>query len=175
MLRAYKLVNTHQSAIYEICSCHAYIRIYLSFHRSGEFTPENQMKLKSDAEKEKVKLDPWKLKYFEPIWGSKSLAMGSVEAGTESDRSPLKTTIKLTPDASTSMATTTIPSSNYITSSGRTVKNPGASMAVGAPAAKRSRGGGTTTRASSLSTSANENDNSSKVMLRTIHKLQLTK
>lgn len=37
----------------------------------GEFTPENQLKLRSEAEKEKVKLDPWKLKHFEPIWGTK--------------------------------------------------------------------------------------------------------
>lgn len=38
----------------------------------GEFTPENQQKLKTEAEKEKTKLDPWKLKHFEPIWGDKS-------------------------------------------------------------------------------------------------------
>lgn len=37
----------------------------------GEFTPENQLKLRSEAEKEKCKLDPWKLKHFEPIWGEK--------------------------------------------------------------------------------------------------------
>lgn len=38
----------------------------------GEFTPENQLKLRSEAEKEKIKLDPWKLKHFEPIWGTKN-------------------------------------------------------------------------------------------------------
>lgn len=38
----------------------------------GEFTPENQLKLRTEAEKEKIKLDPWKLKHFEPIWGTKS-------------------------------------------------------------------------------------------------------
>lgn len=27
----------------------------------GEFTPENQQKLKTEAEKEKSKLDPWKV------------------------------------------------------------------------------------------------------------------
>ncbi|XP_058810478.1 kinesin-related protein 4 isoform X2 [Phymastichus coffea] len=37
----------------------------------GEFTPENQQKLKLEAEKDKNKLDPWKLKHFEPIWGEK--------------------------------------------------------------------------------------------------------
>jgi len=38
----------------------------------GEFTPENQLKLKTEAEREKNKLDPWKLKHFEPFWGEKS-------------------------------------------------------------------------------------------------------
>lgn len=37
----------------------------------GEFTPENQLKLRAEADKEKTKLDPWKLKHFEPIWGEK--------------------------------------------------------------------------------------------------------
>lgn len=37
----------------------------------GEFTPENQLKLRAEAEKEKCKLDPWKVKHFEPIWGEK--------------------------------------------------------------------------------------------------------
>lgn len=38
----------------------------------GEFTPENQLKLKTEAEREKNKLDPWKLKHFEPYWGEKN-------------------------------------------------------------------------------------------------------
>lgn len=42
----------------------------------GEFTPENQLKLRSEAEKEKFKLDPWKLKHFEPIWGEKNRSRG---------------------------------------------------------------------------------------------------
>ncbi|XP_012274048.1 putative Polycomb group protein ASXL3 isoform X2 [Orussus abietinus] len=37
----------------------------------GEFTPENQQRLKMEAERDKNKLDPWKLKHFEPIWGEK--------------------------------------------------------------------------------------------------------
>lgn len=37
----------------------------------GEFTPENQQKLKAEAEREHSKLDPWKIKYFEPVWGQK--------------------------------------------------------------------------------------------------------
>lgn len=37
----------------------------------GEFTPENQQRLKQEEEKEQVKLDPWKAKHFEPVWGQK--------------------------------------------------------------------------------------------------------
>lgn len=62
----------------------------------GEFTPENQQKLKSEADKERSKLDPWKLKHFEPIWGDRT------QSGTETSvnvqnypRPPIKTTIKL--------------------------------------------------------------------------------
>ncbi|XP_076336243.1 uncharacterized protein LOC143239228 isoform X2 [Tachypleus tridentatus] len=39
----------------------------------GEFTPENQQKMKMEVEKEKGKLDPWKLKHFEPVWGKKNI------------------------------------------------------------------------------------------------------
>lgn len=39
----------------------------------GEFTPENQQKMKMDIDREKSKLDPFKLKYFEPIWGENRL------------------------------------------------------------------------------------------------------
>ncbi|XP_022229278.2 polycomb protein Asx isoform X2 [Drosophila obscura] len=42
----------------------------------GEFTPENQLKLKTEAEREKNKLDPWKLKHFEPYWGEKNARNG---------------------------------------------------------------------------------------------------
>lgn len=74
----------------------------------GEFTPENQQKLKLDADKERSKLDPWKLKHFEPIWGDRSMADAS-DVGTSSacntmiSRPPIKTTIKLRP--STTSAT----------------------------------------------------------------------
>ncbi|KAF6214597.1 hypothetical protein GE061_009340 [Apolygus lucorum] len=52
----------------------------------GEFTPENQAKLKAEQEKEKSKLDPWKLKHFEPMWGESlrewpSLPPGSLSGG----------------------------------------------------------------------------------------------
>lgn len=63
----------------------------------GEFTPENQQKLKSEAEREKTKLDPWKLKHFEPIWGEKTHLEDEIPA-----RPTLKTTIKLRPTASVS-------------------------------------------------------------------------
>lgn len=65
----------------------------------GEFTPENQQKMKTEAEKEKSKIDPWKLKHFEPIWGEKSRTdKSSLSLNTE--RPSLKTTIKLRPTAS---------------------------------------------------------------------------
>uniref|UniRef100_A0A182SWJ1 ASXH domain-containing protein n=1 Tax=Anopheles maculatus TaxID=74869 RepID=A0A182SWJ1_9DIPT len=40
----------------------------------GEFTPEAQLKIRSEAEREKSKLDPWKLKHFEPMWGDRKYA-----------------------------------------------------------------------------------------------------
>nr|XP_006816866.1 PREDICTED: putative Polycomb group protein ASXL2-like [Saccoglossus kowalevskii] len=39
----------------------------------GDFTPENQMKIKQEAEKEQAKIDPWKAKHFEPVWGKSTL------------------------------------------------------------------------------------------------------
>ncbi|XP_041360385.1 polycomb protein Asx-like [Gigantopelta aegis] len=39
----------------------------------GEFTPENQQRLKQEEEKDQNKLDPWKAKYFEPVWGQRVL------------------------------------------------------------------------------------------------------
>lgn len=35
----------------------------------GELLPEAIARAKSDEEKERLKLDPWKAKHFEPIWG----------------------------------------------------------------------------------------------------------
>lgn len=62
----------------------------------GEFTPENQQKLKTEADRERSRVDPWKLKHFEPIWGDRSVAdANSVPANNT--RPPIKTTIKLRP------------------------------------------------------------------------------
>ena len=36
----------------------------------GQFTSENQQKLKAETEKERSRLDPWKIKHFEPFWRS---------------------------------------------------------------------------------------------------------
>lgn len=68
----------------------------------GEFTPENQQKLKCEAEREKSKLDPWKLKHFEPIWGEKNHIEDGSPAIDNPTRPTLKTTIKLRPVASVS-------------------------------------------------------------------------
>ncbi|XP_053394409.1 polycomb protein Asx-like isoform X2 [Mercenaria mercenaria] len=40
----------------------------------AEFTPENQQRLKQEEEKEQFKLDPWKAKHFEPVWGQKCIS-----------------------------------------------------------------------------------------------------
>uniref|UniRef100_A0A182MGG8 DEUBAD domain-containing protein n=1 Tax=Anopheles culicifacies TaxID=139723 RepID=A0A182MGG8_9DIPT len=55
----------------------------------GEFTPEAQLKMRSEAEREKSKLDPWKLKHFEPMWGDRKYA-GSFfgAAGTVANPTP---------------------------------------------------------------------------------------
>ncbi|XP_063242161.1 polycomb protein Asx-like [Bacillus rossius redtenbacheri] len=70
----------------------------------GEFTPENQMKLKAEAEKEMSRLDPWKLKHFEPIWGAKTSSMtldsSPLLLSSNQPRPSLKTTIKLRPSTS---------------------------------------------------------------------------
>ncbi|XP_060810285.1 polycomb protein Asx isoform X2 [Amyelois transitella] len=71
----------------------------------GEFTPENQQKMKTEAEKEKSKIDPWKLKHFEPIWGEKSRRDKS-SINLNSERPSLKTTIKLRPTASITSSST---------------------------------------------------------------------
>lgn len=83
----------------------------------GEFTPENQLKLKSEAEREKNKLDPWKLKHFEPIWGEKGQSNSATKKNEIAlpQRPSLKTTIKLRP--TTSIATSTT-STNFISSGG---------------------------------------------------------
>ncbi|XP_063838919.1 putative Polycomb group protein ASXL3 [Ostrinia nubilalis] len=71
----------------------------------GEFTPENQQKMKTEAEKEKSKIDPWKLKHFEPFWGEKSKKERSA-VSMNSERPSLKTTIKLRPTASITSSST---------------------------------------------------------------------
>ncbi|CAE1281952.1 ASXL [Acanthosepion pharaonis] len=38
----------------------------------GEFTPENQQRLKQEEEKEQTKMDPWKMKHFEQVWGQRT-------------------------------------------------------------------------------------------------------
>ncbi|XP_022102589.1 putative Polycomb group protein ASXL3 isoform X2 [Acanthaster planci] len=41
---------------------------------AGEFTPESQLRLRQEIEKDMIKLDPWKAKHFEPSWGQSLLA-----------------------------------------------------------------------------------------------------
>ncbi|CAG2196413.1 ASXL [Mytilus edulis] len=39
----------------------------------GELTPENQGRLKQDEEREQSRLDPWKVKHFEPVYGKRRI------------------------------------------------------------------------------------------------------
>ncbi|KAI5743107.1 hypothetical protein M8J77_014673 [Diaphorina citri] len=57
----------------------------------GEFTPENQQKLRQDAEKEKSRLDPWKLKHFEPIWGETNESRNNTSTSLASSRTSSRT------------------------------------------------------------------------------------
>uniref|UniRef100_A0A336MBA4 CSON014606 protein n=1 Tax=Culicoides sonorensis TaxID=179676 RepID=A0A336MBA4_CULSO len=122
----------------------------------GEFTPENQVKLKTEAEKEKSKLDPWKLKHFEPIWGEKGKASTTTnfcssstlksevvkEEKQELDRPALKTTIKLRPTTSIASSSTATPSTlasmiktspvNYTTTTCVSVTSPKRTRTIGA-------------------------------------------
>ena len=49
---------------------------------SGEFTSEFQQKIKAEAERDKGKLDPWKVKHFEPFWGCKGESSTQEEVPT---------------------------------------------------------------------------------------------
>ncbi|XP_042870391.1 polycomb protein Asx-like isoform X2 [Penaeus japonicus] len=53
----------------------------------GEFTHDNQVKLKVEAERERTKLDPWKVAHFEPLWGVKQ-GWCSTEGETSSSNPP---------------------------------------------------------------------------------------
>lgn len=78
----------------------------------GEFTSENQQRLRAEAEREKNRLDPWKLKHFEPIWGWRhrtTLPPQPIPAPHQPEsvvenvtRAPIRTTIKLRNTASAS-------------------------------------------------------------------------
>lgn len=80
----------------------------------GEFTPENQLKLRTEAEKEKSKLDPWKLKHFEPIWGAKStdLPIDTTRRVSKTRRNNVtktKSTTNTTPSSSSSSSSKSTP------------------------------------------------------------------
>ncbi|XP_069127832.1 putative Polycomb group protein ASXL2 [Argopecten irradians] len=63
----------------------------------GEFTPENQMRIKQEEERELSKLDPWKAKHFEEIWGKRSVEYEVPKADLPSPvtpASPVKTKLK---------------------------------------------------------------------------------
>lgn len=136
----------------EFASFHTTFTHFSSF-LIGEFTPENQMKMKTEAEKEKSKLDPWKLKHFEPIWGDKgtsisttSVKMEVKEEKPDPDRPALKTTIKLRPTTSIASSSTATPCSlASIMKTTSPIKGMSSSVSVTSP--KRTRTIGAMTRA----------------------------
>ncbi|XP_071485689.1 uncharacterized protein [Diadema antillarum] len=79
---------------------------------SGEFTPESQAKLKAELEKERARLDPWKAKHFEPVWGQSSVPelQSKFPSPTKSSKTPPKihkSSSNSSPSATTSAATVT--------------------------------------------------------------------
>lgn len=122
----------------------------------GEFTPENQLKLKAEAEKEKSKLDPWKIKHFEPFWGESLY-------NTDVNRQSVKTKHVNVPTGNTTPATS-ISNSNYTTSSGRTVRNPiSYSSSNYCPTQKRTRTVGVLTRSTTAAVVHQLQDFSNKI------------
>lgn len=57
---------------------------------NGEFTNEHQTKLRAEHEREKSKIDPWKARNFEGIWGIKSNGHGAVNVGAMMEKSALE-------------------------------------------------------------------------------------
>lgn len=55
---------------------------------NGEFTNEHQTKLRAEQEREKSKIDPWKARNFEGIWGIKS--NGSVNVAAMMEKSAME-------------------------------------------------------------------------------------
>lgn len=57
---------------------------------NGEFTNEHQTKLRAEHEREKSKIDPWKARNFEGIWGIKSNGHGVVNVGAMMEKSAME-------------------------------------------------------------------------------------
>lgn len=64
--------------------------------KEGKFTSDYLQRKKLEMEREKSRLDPWKLKYFEPIWGRKLVSQGS-SSHCEDMASPSKSLPPLDP------------------------------------------------------------------------------
>ncbi|KAL5022009.1 hypothetical protein ScPMuIL_001164 [Solemya velum] len=72
----------------------------------GEFTAESQLRLKQEEEKEQSKLDPWKSKHFEPVWGRKSVDIP--KAPSSSPGSPVSQPYKIKPSLKKSTLVSTM-------------------------------------------------------------------
>lgn len=73
----------------------------------GEFVPENQVKLKAELEKDQGRVDPWKVKHFEPIWGQKVVRHRGSRELAEPSVPPPKST-KLSPSTAKVAAVATV-------------------------------------------------------------------
>lgn len=57
---------------------------------NGEFTNEHQTKLRAEHEREKSKIDPWKARNFEGIWGIKMNGHHAVNVGAMMEKSAME-------------------------------------------------------------------------------------
>ncbi|CAG7637940.1 unnamed protein product [Allacma fusca] len=67
---------------------------------AGELTPEHRQKNKLEADRERSKLDPWKVKHFEPIWGDKT------SNSSASRKQPPRVPTKATPSSTAAKPST---------------------------------------------------------------------
>lgn len=150
------------------------------------------MRLKSEAEKDKMKLDPWKLKHFEPLWGDKSQKLqqtkNSIIPSHPKNRPALKTTIKLKPTTAiaNSSTMTVVPTSRSaygtepvrIVLSNASIRTSGQSnnstnYVIAANNQKQLRTVGATTRASTAASTQHKINSPSKVNYSVIGPYQL--
>ena len=73
----------------------------------GDFTPEALQKNSSDLSRDKQRLDPWKLRHYEPLWGMKRSYDTNKVSPSPSQPSPVIRTRRGRPATQTSPSSTT--------------------------------------------------------------------